>query len=141
MLAPVAAWFAICGRVEWPPVVLGMAVLFWVAGFDIIYACQDVEIDRRTGLWSVPARWGLTAALRVAALCHAAMLAALLALPMVFPLGMLYLTGIAAVAAMLIYEHLLVRPDDLTRVNLAFFHLNSIISVGLLVVGVVDLML
>jgi 4-hydroxybenzoate polyprenyltransferase len=146
MLAPVAAWIAIRGRagetpLDWPPVLLGLAVLFWVTGFDIIYACQDVEFDRRSGLKSVPARLGVAGALRLAAAAHAVMLVALLLLPLSFPLGWLYLVGVVAIAALLVYEHLLVQPEDLSRVNLAFFHVNSVVSLGLLLVGTVDLWL
>jgi 4-hydroxybenzoate polyprenyltransferase len=141
MLAPLSTWIAIRGQVAWPPVVLGGAVLFWVAGFDIIYACQDVEFDKRVGLYSVPARIGVPWSLRVAMFCHAAMVALLAVLPMVFELGWIYWLGVAAVAALLIYEHSLVRPDDLARVNLAFFNVNSIISVGLLLVTVLDMTL
>ena len=133
MLAPLAAWIAIRGLEELlTPAVLGLAVLFWVSGFDILYACQDVDFDRKTGLYSVPARLGVHAALRVALFCHALMIVALLALYWVTPaLGFIFLAGLVAVAAVLAYEHWLVRPDDLTRVNRAFFHVNSVISVGL----------
>ena len=142
MLAPIAAWIAIRGELAWPPVVLGGGVLLWVAGFDIIYACQDAEVDRRLGLRSVPARLGVPRALRLAALCHLGTLGLLFALPLVYPpLGGIYWAGLAAVAILLIYEHWLVRPDDLTRVNLAFFNINAIISIGLLVVGAIDLWL
>jgi 4-hydroxybenzoate polyprenyltransferase len=142
MLAPLAAWIAIRGEVAWPPVVLGGAVLLWVAGFDIIYACQDYETDLRQGLHSVPARLGVPAALRLAALCHLGTIALLLLLPVVFThLGTVYWIGIAAVAILLIYEHSLVRPDDLTRVNVAFFHVNALISIGLFVLGALDLWL
>src|SRR5262249_44319732 len=126
MLAPVAAWIAIRGELAWPPVVLGGAVLLWVAGFDIIYACQDVDYDLQRGLRSVPARLGVPAALRLAALCHMGTIALLFALPAVYPLlGWIYLAGIVAVAILLVYEHWLVRPDDLTRVNIAFFNVNA----------------
>jgi 4-hydroxybenzoate polyprenyltransferase len=139
MLAPVSAWIAIRGTVEWSPVVLGGAVLFWVAGFDILYACQDVDFDRRIGLRSVPARIGVAWSLRVAMLCHAIMIVHLAVLPLVFDLGWIYAAGVAAVALLLVYEHSLVRPDDLTRVNLAFFHVNGVVSVGLLAVTVLDM--
>lgn len=144
MLAPVAAWIAILGdeafRQPWPPLVLGGAVLLWVAGFDIIYATQDADIDRKLRLRSVPARFGVQGALRIAALCHLGTVAFLFALPSVFPaFGPLWYLGSAAVAALLLYEHAIVRPDDLTRVNDAFFTCNAVISLGLLVVGVVDL--
>jgi 4-hydroxybenzoate polyprenyltransferase len=140
MLAPVAAWIAVRGEVAWPPVVLGGAVLLWVAGFDIIYACQDVAIDEQLGLRSVPAVLGVPWALRLAALCHLGMVLLLFLLPSVYPsLGAVYLTGIVAVTLLLIYEHWLVRPDDLSRVNTAFFHVNAIVSLGLLIVGALDL--
>lgn len=142
MLAPVAAWIALRGELAWPPVLLGGAVLLWVAGFDIIYACQDAETDRRLGLHSVPARLGVAGALRLAAVCHLGMIGLLFALPAVYPpLGWLYTSGIVAVAALLIYEHWLVRPDDLTRVNVAFFNINAVVSIGLFVIGAVDLLL
>jgi 4-hydroxybenzoate polyprenyltransferase len=139
-LAPVAAWIALRGDLKWPPVLLGLAVLCWVSGFDIIYACQDVDFDHSVGLRSVPRTWGVRRALRLAALCHAVMIVPLLALGVVYPLGPIYFVGVAAVAALLVYEHSLVRSDDLTRVNVAFFQVNVVISMGLLVVAVVDLL-
>jgi len=147
MLAPLSAWIAIRGEVVQqniadllPAVVLGGAVLLWVAGFDMIYACQDVDFDRRQGLKSVPVRLGVKGALRLAAVCHAGTLALLCLLPIVYNrFGPLYWAGLAAVAVLLIYEHSLVRPDDLTRVNKAFFNVNAVISLGLLAVGVIDL--
>jgi len=139
MLAPIAAWIALRGSLDWPPAFLGLAVLAWVAGFDLIYACQDAAFDREAGLHSLPARIGIGPALRLAAACHAAMVVALVALGLSYPLGWPYFAGIAVVAALLVYEHALVRPDDLTRVNLAFFQVNVGISVGLLAVGLLDL--
>jgi 4-hydroxybenzoate polyprenyltransferase len=140
MLAPLAAWVAIRAEISPAPLVLGGAVLFWVAGFDIIYACQDLDFDLKMRLRSIPARFGVVAALRIAAFCHLLMVALLLMLPLVYPfLGRIYLTGIAAIAGLLIYEHRIVRPDDLTRVNQAFFHVNAIVSVGLLTIGALDL--
>lgn len=140
-LAPIAAWIAVRGELAWPPIVLGAAVMFWVAGFDIIYACQDVGYDRQLGLRSLPARLNVAPALRVAAFCHLLTVVALAVLPLVYPdLGWIYLAGIAAVAALLAYEHRLVRPDDLTRVNVAFFHVNAIVSIGLFLIGTADLL-
>ena len=139
-LAPVAAWIAIRGELAWPPVVLGAAVMFWVAGFDMIYACQDVDYDQQVGLHSLPARLNVATALRLAAFCHLLTVIALAALPLVYPdLGWIYLAGIAAVAALLAYEHRLVRPDDLSRVNVAFFHVNAVVSIGLFLIGTADL--
>lgn len=141
MLAPLAAWIAIRGGLDWPPVVLGAAVLLWVAGFDIIYACQDHPVDVQLGLHSLPAALGVARALRVAAMCHLGTIAALLLLPQTYPaLGSIYYAGVLGVAALLAYEHYLVRPDDLARVNLAFFHVNAVISLGLLAVATLDLL-
>ena len=140
MAAPVAAWVAIRAEVAWPPVVLGAAVMLWGAGFDIIYACQDVEFDRRMRLRSVPTRFGVAGSLRLAAFCHLGMVVLLVVLGQVYPgFGWIYQTGVAGIAVLLIYEHWLVRPDDLTRVNQAFFHVNAVVSVGLLVIGTIDL--
>jgi 4-hydroxybenzoate polyprenyltransferase len=139
MLAPIAAWIAIRGTVEWPPVLLAAMVFFWVGGFDILYACQDVEFDRTRGLHSVPVRWGVAAALRSAAVSHALTVACLLGLWWVAALGPVFLIGVLAVAALLVYEHWLVRPDDLSRVNVAFFQVNAVISVGLFALGLADL--
>jgi 4-hydroxybenzoate polyprenyltransferase len=145
LLAPVAAWIAVRGIPSiadlTAPLLLGLAVLFWVAGFDIIYACQDVEFDRRAKLHSIPARLGVKAALRPAMLCHLLMLVLLVALywgasPL---LGPVYLVGVGAIAVLLAYEHSLVRPDDLSRVNQAFFHVNAVISIGLFVLVLVDM--
>jgi 4-hydroxybenzoate polyprenyltransferase len=142
MLAPLAAWIAVRGLDGLlTPFVLGLAVLFWVAGFDILYACQDVDVDRRLGLFSVPARLGVPAALRVALVCHALTAGLLVTLYFVAspPLGGVYLAGIAAVIALLAYEHSLVRPSDLSQVNRAFFHVNGVISIGLLLLILLQL--
>jgi len=140
MLAPVAAWVAIRPVFDWSPLLLGGAVMFWVAGFDVIYACQDYEFDRRAGLHSIPARWGVAGALRLAAGCHAIMLALLAALPWFYPpLGAIFTAGLVVLATVIAYEHWLVRPDDLTRVNRAFFHVNALFSIGVFVVGVIDI--
>lgn len=147
--SPVAAWIALRGEAVindpldmLPAVVLGAAVLSWVAGFDIFYACQDYEFDRQANLQSVPVRLGIPMSLRLAAGCHAGTLLMLAALPLVYPqFGTIYWSGVALVALLLIYEHALVRPDDLTRVNLAFFNVNAVISLGLFAVGSLDLWL
>jgi 4-hydroxybenzoate polyprenyltransferase len=150
MLAPICAWIALRGEIVTqvpsdllPALLLGLNVLLWVAGFDIIYACQDYEYDVKARLRSVPAALGIAGALRLAAVCHLAMVVVLFALPQVCPqlgLGWLYHVGIAAVALLLVYEHWLVRPDDLTRVNAAFFNVNAIVSVGLFVIGTIDML-
>ncbi|WP_146372049.1 UbiA-like polyprenyltransferase [Symmachiella macrocystis] len=139
MLSPIAAWIAIRGNVEWPPVLLGLVVFFWVGGFDIIYACQDTDFDRDRRLHSLPARLGIPTALRLAMLSHVLMVVCLFGLWYVAALGPVFFLGACLVAVLLAYEHWLVRPDDLTRVNIAFFQVNIIISMGLLVVGLADL--
>lgn len=141
MLSPVAAWIALRGNVEITPVLLGCVVLFWVGGFDVIYACQDVEHDRENGLFSIPARFGVAAALRIAAISHLAAVASLAGLWYAAGLGPVFLAGIVGVAALLVYEHSLVRADDLTRVNAAFFQVNAVISIGLFAVGVADVLI
>jgi len=129
-IAPVGAWLAIRGRFAWPPVVLGLAVLLWVAGFDTIYACQDAAHDRTVGLRSLPARWGVGRALLAARSFHVGAVILLALLYRLTPLHPVYLMGVAGVAALLAYEHSLVRHDDLSRVNAAFFTVNGWISIG-----------
>ena len=134
-LAPVGAWVAVRGGFAgWPvPVLFGAAVMLWTAGFDCIYACQDADYDRREGLFSVPARFGVPFALRLARVVHAVSIALLIAAGILSPdLGFLYFAAVVFAAALLAYENALVRPDDLSRINLAFFTLNGIVS---LVVG------
>jgi 4-hydroxybenzoate polyprenyltransferase len=140
-LAPVSAWIALRGLEDLlPPVVLGLAVLFWVAGFDILYACQDIDFDRKARLRSVPARLGIAASLRLALGCHFVMVALLVGLFWTSPhLGAVYLAGVGLVAVLIAYEHWLVRSDDLSRVNQAFFQVNGVISIGLFVVVMVQL--
>jgi 4-hydroxybenzoate polyprenyltransferase len=149
-IAPLAASIAVLGDQAFgdralgnisAPLLLGGAILLWVAGFDIIYATQDVDVDRKLKLRSVPALFGIPRALRIAALCHLAMLGLLFTLPSVFPqFGLIWYVGAGAVALLLAYEHAIVRPDDLTRVNTAFFNCNAVVSLGLLAVGVIDLL-
>jgi 4-hydroxybenzoate polyprenyltransferase len=141
MLAPLAAWIAIRGLSDLDtPLVIGGAVLFWVSGFDILYACQDAEFDKKAELASIPARFGVAVSLRIALVCHAVMLVLLVVLHFVNPhLGIVYLTGVGVIAVLLGYEHWLVRPDDLTRVNRAFFQVNGVISMGLLALVLVQL--
>ena len=133
-IAPVGAWLAVRGAFAGEPIVLGSAVLCWVAGFDTIYACQDADFDRRAGLRSVPAWLGIARALVVAKVLHVLAVALLASLYWMTPLHPIYLLGVTGVAALLAYEHSLVRPDDLSRVDLAFFTLNGWISVGYFVV-------
>jgi 4-hydroxybenzoate polyprenyltransferase len=128
-IAPAAAWIAIRGTLDARILWLTAAVTFWTAGFDIIYSCQDYEFDQREGLFSIPARLGLSGALWVARLFHVVMVVCLIALWSSFSLGILGLAGIAAIATILVYEHSLVHPNDFSRVNAAFFTMNGYVSV------------
>jgi 4-hydroxybenzoate polyprenyltransferase len=132
-VAPVGAWLAIRGRFEAPPLVLALAVLLWVAGFDTLYACQDVDFDRREGLRSLPASVGVPRALWLARVMHVGTVLALLALFGLVPLHPLYLAGVAVLAAVLAWEHSLVRPADLSQVMRAF-NVNGWVSLGYLAV-------
>ncbi|MDP1571760.1 MAG: 4-hydroxybenzoate octaprenyltransferase [Vicinamibacterales bacterium] len=119
-VAPVGGWLAAGGREGWPPWLLGLAIGLWVGGFDILYACQDVEFDRRHGLKSIPARYGIARALWISRGMHVGAVAAMASLAWVLPLGPIYLGGVAAVAGLLVYEQSLVHRDDLSQVKRAF---------------------
>ncbi|MBI3645105.1 MAG: UbiA family prenyltransferase, partial [Acidobacteriales bacterium] len=128
-IAPAAAWIAVRGSLDPRILLLTAAVTFWVGGFDVIYACQDYEFDRSHGLHSLPRHMGIHTALWIARSFHIAMLGLLVALVLVFGLGKLAVVGVIAVAALLAYEHSLVRHDDLSKLNAAFFTMNGVISV------------
>lgn len=141
-LAPVAAWIAIS------PATLGvtagllmLTVAFWIAGFDVIYACQDVDFDRRAGLYSLPARMGVASALWIARGLHAGTVAALIGVGLSAELGTLYFIGVACVTILLVVENALVHPGDLSRVNVAFFTVNGVVGVVLGILGVLDIWL
>ncbi len=136
--APLGAWIALRGDIGWPVVILSLAVLFWVAGFDIFYALQDIEHDQQHGLYSIPSRWGVDRSLQLVRLFHVVMVTLLLLLVFSPGLGWLYLLGVVAVAMMLIYEHMLVKPDDLSRLDAAFFNMNGYISVTIFVFTLAD---
>ena len=141
-LAPVCAWVAIRGDIQLPPIWMAVAVLLWTAGFDIIYACQDYQVDVQCGLHSVPSKLGIRRALWVARITHLASVAAMLALGFSSAsLGLLYFVGVGLAMALLIIEHVLVRENDLSKVGLAFFTMNGIISIALGTLGVMDVLL
>jgi 4-hydroxybenzoate polyprenyltransferase len=140
-IAPAAAWIAVRGSLDPRILLLTAAVMFWTAGFDVIYSCQDYDFDREEGLWSVPRAIGIAAALRVARLLHVLMVACLLALVYTLHVGALALAGVAAIVALLIYEHSLVKPNDLSRVNAAFFTMNGYVSVLFFVFWAADIFL
>jgi len=119
-VSPAAAWIAITGGLDWHMLILCGAVTLWVGGFDVLYACQDLDFDRAHGLRSIPVRFGVPGSLAISRLMHVVAVACLLALAVVAPLGRVYIAGVAAVAAMLVYEQSLVRADDLSQVKRAF---------------------
>jgi 4-hydroxybenzoate polyprenyltransferase len=139
-IAPSAAWIAVRGSLDPRIVVLTAAVLFWVGGFDVLYACQDYEHDMQAGLHSIPQAFGLNAAFWIARAMHLAMLALLVVLIGLFHLGWITAVGVIAVAMMLLYEHRLVSPQDLRRLNAAFFTMNGIISFVFFLAVAVDLL-
>ncbi len=133
-MAPTGAWIAVRGALDSPiPLLLSLVVLLWTAGFDVLYACQDFEFDRREGLYSLPARFGIRRALAISRLFHVGAFAALVALYVSANLGSAALVGVIATACLLLYQHTLVRADDLSRLNAAFFTTNAFVSVILLV--------
>ena len=133
-IAPSGAWIAVRGTLNSPvPLLLSLVVLLWTAGFDVLYACQDFEFDRREGLYSLPARFGIRGALMISRLLHAGAFAALVTLYLMSGLGAAALVGVIATACLLLYQHLLVRADDLSRLNAAFFTTNAFVSVILLI--------
>jgi len=128
-VAPAAAWIGVTGSLDPRILWLTAAVTFWTAGFDVIYSCQDYEFDRSAGLYSLPRQFGIAGALWIARLFHIAMIGCLVALAVSFQLGWLSLAGIGAVVLLLFYEHSLVKANDLSRVNAAFFTVNGYVSV------------
>ena len=128
-IAPVGGWVAVAGTFDPIAWLLAAAVLFWVAGFDTVYACQDVEFDRASGLHSIPARFGLAGALNLARLFHATALGLLAAVGVVAGLHPLYWPGMAAIAGLVVWQHRLLHPEDLSRLGMAFFNANGTISV------------
>jgi 4-hydroxybenzoate polyprenyltransferase len=138
--APIGAWIAMRGDLTLTPLILGLAVVLWVAGFDVIYSCQDVDFDRREALYSIPKRFGVTAALWISAGLHLAMVVLLAYLFRREGLGFISLAGLGIVGILMAYEHCLVRPTNLNRANTAFFTINGWISILLFVTTMIDLL-
>jgi 4-hydroxybenzoate polyprenyltransferase len=138
-IAPVGAWLGVTGSTGAAPIALGIAVGTWIGGFDLIYSCQDAEIDRQIGSRSFPARYGIRAALVASSIVHVVTLAAFAWFGAAAGLGWLWWTGLALTGVVLAYEHVIVRSDDLSRVNRAFFTANGIIGIGLFVFALADL--
>ncbi len=140
-LSPLGAWIAVRGTIDTLPLLLALGVVLWVAGFDMIYSCQDIAFDRRERLHSAPARFGIAGALRLSTALHIGAAILFLTLPLSSSLGGWYLAGATGTATLLWYEHRLVRPDDLSRVNQAFFTINGYVSFLILAGTAVDLAL
>lgn len=140
-IAPVGAWIAVRGSLGLPVLLLGLAVFFWVAGFDILYAIQDIDFDRKAGLYSIPGRVGVGSSLVIARVFHLLTVALLFLQVPLLALGVYYLAGLGIVSGLLLYEHALVREDDLSRLDLAFFKMNGYISVTIFAFTLLDLLL
>ncbi|RDV83434.1 UbiA-like polyprenyltransferase [Ammonifex thiophilus] len=140
-LVPSAVWIALTNGLSLPPVILGAGILFWVAGFDIVYACLDYDFDRREGIYSLPARFGIGPALWVARFCHVLAALFFILTGVVMHLGLWYFIGVAVAGLLLFYEHRLVNPEDLSLVGLAFFNLNGTLSVVMFFFTLLDVLL
>jgi len=137
-LAPVGAWLGIAGQFSLVPILLGLTVVAWGAGFDIIYSCQDLEYDDEVNLYSMPRSLGVRRALKISSLFHFIAFLLLVSLRLLLPLGNIYLFGLSLVGLMLVYQHRIVKPDDLNKINFAFFNLNAYLSVGLFIFTLID---
>ena len=140
-LAPIGSWIAVTGKIEAPALVLGAAVLFWLLGFDVLYALQDMDFDRKAGLHSIPQRFGIGRSLWISRGSHAVTMAALFGLYVLLSLHWYYLAGVIIALCLIIYEHTLVKEDDLSKLNMAFFNMNGYISVTIFVFTLLDVLL
>ncbi len=140
-MAPIGAWIAIKGQFDLVPLLLGLAVMLWTAGFDVIYACQDFDFDKSLGLHSIPVKFGIRSALWISSSLHVGTVFTLIVIGWISQLSWIYLIGVCTVAVILVYEHSIVKPNDLSRVNLAFFTLNGAVSLILMALAVADVML
>lgn len=139
-LAPVCAWIAVTGTINLPPFILGGAIILWVAGFDILYAIQDIEYDRKEGLHSIPAVFGVSGSLIIARLLHFAAFFLFILLMAFTNLGYIYLAGVLISGALMAYEHSLVSKDDLSKLNMAFFNMNAYISITIMIFSIIDIL-
>ena len=140
-MAPVGAWIAVSGSIGIPALILGLVVLSWVAGFDVIYACQDTDFDKKSGLHSIPQRLGIEKALRVAMYLHLVTVIFLVLLYFYSNLSFIYLLGVLITIVLLIYEHSIVSGSDLSRINIAFFNVNAVVSISILAFTFMDRLL
>jgi 4-hydroxybenzoate polyprenyltransferase len=136
--APMGAWIAVTGKFETPALVLGLAVLFWLLGFDVLYALQDMDFDRKAGLHSIPQRFGIRRSLWISRASHAVTMAALFWIAWLLSLGWLYIAGVFVSLCLMIYEHTLVRENDLSKLNFAFFNMNANISIAIFCFTLLD---
>lgn len=139
-LAPLGSWIAVKNQFDWAPLLLAAGVMFWVAGFDIIYACDDYEFDRQEGVYSIPARFGIKKALVISTLFHVASPLFFVAAGFLAGVGMLYYLGVILAVALLAWQHVIVRPDDLSRAGVAFFNLNGTLSVIMFLFTLLDVL-
>ncbi|KND39759.1 prenyltransferase [Streptomyces acidiscabies] len=139
-MGPIGGWLAITGEWSWDAVILGLAVGVWIGGFDLIYACQDIDTDRETGVLSVPARFGIPAAVWSARVCHALTTALFVWYALATDAGAFFWLGLLIVAGAFVYEHTIVRPHDLSRLNRAFFSVNGFIGIALFACALLDLL-
>lgn len=138
-LAPICAWIAVTGSIDTAPFILGGAVILWVAGFDILYAIQDIEYDRKEGLHSIPAVFGTGGSLIIARILHFAAICLFISLMAFTNLGYIYLAGVLLSGALMAYEHSLVSKDDLSKLNMAFFNMNAYISITIMIFTIIDI--
>lgn len=136
--APLGAWIAVRGTLDWQILPLALAVIFWLAGFDVLYALQDMEFDKSSGLYSIPKRFGIKKALLLAGIFHFFAWGLLMLTGIIFDLGIFYWLGVVIVGALFIYEHSLVKPEDLSRLDMAFFNMNGYISMTVFIFTLLD---
>ena len=139
-LAPVGAWIAVKGEIDFQPFLISLAVMFWIAGFDIFYALQDMEFDKKIGLHSIPAKYGVKKSIEIARIFHVLMFICLIYMIPLFKLGIIFTTGVILTGIFLIYEHSLVKEDDLSKINKAFFTANGYISITLFIATLIDIL-
>jgi len=139
-LAPVGAWLAIAGRFDLPPIILGFGVLTWIGASDIIYACQDYEFDVKYGLYSIPQKFGIEKALKISSAIHLLTFISFASLKFLLNLGWIYTVGLILIGILLIYQHRIVKPNDLSKVNFAFNNVNSLVSTAYFVFSSLEIM-
>ncbi len=139
--APLGAWIAVAGRLDAPAIVLGLAVVFWLTGFDTLYALQDMVFDRKAGLYSIPQRFGIRRSLWISRAAHMITMASLFYLGSLLSLGWFYYTGVVISLVLIVYEHALIRENDLSKLNFAFFNMNGYISMTIFIFTLLDMLM